>query len=307
MAIEPGKLLELYGREVALVNDLTALVREQRCPFIGGEGKCHKTRKGPGKITIGTCSIRDEQAGGVMICPSRMLDPEGRIFRDCLPLLRRKAGDRVYAVPEVQVPGGKVDYLLTSLAPDGQVRDFVGVEVQTLDTTSSIWPTRQRYLYEHGVPDVKPEEFKNEGSPSLNWKMTQKTILVQLLHKIETFDKLGKRLVLVLQDVLFSRMCHDFNFDHVQEIVSDADEHPMRFHLYGFDPGFEEWVIRPAGRYGTDVPGVAACLLPNKRMKVEPQKIDQAIKGTIRRREEVKPLGSGEFAPAIEDEDAGEP
>jgi hypothetical protein len=36
----------------------------------------------------------------------------------------------------------------------------------------------------------------------MNWKMTAKTILVQMHHKVETFEHINKKMVLVIQDVL---------------------------------------------------------------------------------------------------------
>lgn len=40
----------------------------------------------------------------------------------------------------------------------------------------------------------------------MNWKMTAKTILVQLHHKIDTFESISKHLVLVVQDYLLDYM-----------------------------------------------------------------------------------------------------
>jgi hypothetical protein len=52
----------------------------------------------------------------------------------------------------------------------------------------------QEFLREHGL-NVPVETAKTFG---MNWKMTAKTILVQLHHKLETFEHLGKHLVLVI-------------------------------------------------------------------------------------------------------------
>ena len=51
-------------------------------------------------------------------------------------------------VAELAVPGGSIDYCLVSVR-DGKPRDFVGIELQTLDTTGTVWPERQRFLQQH--------------------------------------------------------------------------------------------------------------------------------------------------------------
>jgi hypothetical protein len=64
----------------------------------------------------------------------------------------------------------------------------VGIELQTLDTTGTVWPTRQRFLASKGFDDIPRAELENTKTYGMNWKMTAKTILVQLHHKIQTFD-----------------------------------------------------------------------------------------------------------------------
>jgi hypothetical protein len=100
-------------------------------------------------------------------------------------------GNEIHLLPEVTISGGSVDYFLLSVAQDGRIRDFVGVELQTLDTTGTVWPERQRFLQSVGVP-VLQEDAECEDPFGLNWKMTAKTILMQLHHKVETFQDVGK-------------------------------------------------------------------------------------------------------------------
>ena len=79
----------------------------------------------------------------MMICPFRLLE-RNQSFVDCLHLLSaHEPGNVLHVVPEVSVPGGSVDYLLASVR-NRRVVDFVGVELQTMDTTGTVWPARQR-------------------------------------------------------------------------------------------------------------------------------------------------------------------
>jgi len=61
------------------------------------------------------------------------------------PIDTHEPGNELHIVSEVSIPGGSVDYFLVS-AKDGKVKDFVGIELQTLDTTGTVWPERQRLL-----------------------------------------------------------------------------------------------------------------------------------------------------------------
>jgi hypothetical protein len=136
----------------------------------------------------------------VMICPFRLLE-RSQIFIDCIHLLKlHEPGNELRIIAELAVPGGSIDYCLVSVR-DSKARDFVGIELQTLDTTGTVWPERQRFLRQHKVR-VKQIDATSDKPFGMNWKMTAKTILVQLNHKIATFEHLSKRLVLVLQPTL---------------------------------------------------------------------------------------------------------
>ena len=92
----------------------------------------------------------------------------------------------------------------------------------------------------------------------MNWKMTAKTTLVQLHHKVRTFEALGHRLVLVLQDELLSYLKREFAFGHVGP-ASDND--PMLFHAYSvFSGSPASSGLRLVERLSTDTEGVRRCL-----------------------------------------------
>ena len=199
-------VIELFGK-ATLDEEGTkwdAVVDRQWCPFL--DRRCIKVRKSQPEISIGTCSVFYGKAKRpLVICPFRLLERR-QIFVDCLHLLTtHDPGNELHIVPEVWVPGGSVDYFLVSVL-DGKVKDFVGMELQTLDTTGTVWPARQRFLRMVGVDGVgeDPPPYKTYG---MNWKMTAKTILVQLHHKIQTFEALNKHLVLVIQDFLLEYGC----------------------------------------------------------------------------------------------------
>jgi Restriction endonuclease NotI len=257
------KVAEFYGLPTFRSADWKEVVARQQCPFL--TRKCLKNRKSEPEITIGTCTMTYGASSlATMICPFRLLE-RSQIFTDCLHLLTlHEPGNELRIVGELAVPGGSIDYCLVSVR-DGKPKDFVGIELQTMDTTGTVWPERQRFLKKHGVP-VKRTDAASNKSFGMNWKMTAKTILVQLNHKIETFDHLGKHLVLVLQDQLLAYMQKAFAFDHVKG-VRDGD--PMQFHSYELKKEATAYTLKLKERVSTDAAGVAACLGLQVNAKVD--------------------------------------
>lgn len=183
-----NKIVELYGvpTDTKDAPDWSAIAERQHCPFLGR--KCIKVRKSEPEQTIGTCTIAyGREPKPIVICPHRLLE-RGQVFVDCLHLLHfHEPGNQLHLVPEVTIPGGSVDYFLVS-AIGKRVRDFVGIEFQTLDTTGTVWPDRQRLLKESGS-EYSTEPLTGGERFGMNWKMTAKTILVQLHHKVQTFER----------------------------------------------------------------------------------------------------------------------
>lgn len=229
------------------------VVRDQQCSYLGR--KCLKIRKSEPDISIGTCSVRYGKDGlPIIICPHRLLERR-KAFSDCLHLLTlHEPGNDVHIVSELTVPGGNVDYVLIS-AREGQVKDFVGIEFQTLDTTGTVWPERQRFLNSIGVTALFDDTDKSYG---MNWKMTAKTTLVQMHHKVKTFEHLGKHTVLVLQDPLLSYMQREFSFAHIHQTALIGDS--MHFHSYQMQSVDNVWQLQLLRRLSTDSAGVQTSL-----------------------------------------------
>lgn len=257
------KVAELYGLPASQPAKWKAIALEQQCPFLNR--KCLKNRKSEPEITIGTCTMTyGRQAQPVMICLFRFLE-RSQIFTDCVHLLKRhEPGNELRIVAELAVPGGSIDYCLVSVR-NGKARDFVGIELQTLDTTGTVWPERQRFLRQHGVRATRAD-LDSQKPFGMNWKMTAKTILVQLNHKIGTFEHFSKGLVLVLQDALLGYMRREFAFDHIRG-VRDGD--PMQFHSYELSQETAGYALKLKERVSTDSAGIATCLSLQADVKVD--------------------------------------
>ena len=271
-----SKVVDLFGVDVAANRgaDWERILAEQRCPY--AHKKCFKIRKSQPDIAIGTCTMQHGRGSTpIMICPLRLLERR-QIFVDCLHLLHHPPGSELHIVSEVGVPGGSVDYFLVSVL-DERVRDFVGIELQTLDTTGTVWPERQRLLQELGF-DVEDADVLSDKPYGMNWKMTAKTILVQLHHKVSTFEHLNKNLVLVIQDKLLDYMRGEFSFEHLN-VARDAD--PMHFHSYHLMSKADGHRIKLDKRFSTDTDGVAACIGLQAETNVELEQILATIKTRI--------------------------
>ena len=273
-----NKILEFFGRTTSSLGsaELKSILKKQICPFT--ETQCFKTRKSQSDISIGTCSVKyGKEHKNVLICPNRLLY-KNQVFRDCIHLLTlHEPGNEFHIVPEITVPGGSVDFFLASVK-SGKVKDFVAIEFQTMDTTGTIWPERQRLLAEKKIK-VNRDDIQSNKTFGMNWKMTAKTTLVQLHHKIETIEHLGKHLVLVVQDHLMEYMRREFCFAHLARPGKIGDS--MHMHSYSLGQTDRDFSLSLKDRFSTDAAGIAKCLGLATEAKVELQAIVRELERKI--------------------------
>ena len=256
-----SKVRELFGQYCSEDANIESVLENQLCPY--NNKKCFKTRKSDSETSIGTCTV-NYQNKDIIICPNRLTE-KSQIFVDCLHLLTlHEPGNELYIIPEVTIPGGHVDFFLVS-AKNKKVKVFVGIELQTMDTAGTVWPERQRLLDEHGIY-VPKDDINNKKPFGMNWKMTAKTILVQMHHKAQTFENLNKHLVLIIQKPLYEYMRKEFSFSHIQGVrVGDA----VHFHSYDVVEEDNGLHLALDTRVSTDTNGVAECLGLNAEANVE--------------------------------------
>lgn len=254
--------------------DWSLVAKNQHCTLLGK--KCLKNRKSEPEKTIGSCVVRHSDKE-VLICPHRLIENKA-IFKDCFHLLtKHEPGNEYHLVSEIGTQAGNVDYMLASVKR-GKVVDFVGIELQTMDTTGTVYPYRERFLSSVGVPGGNPSDLKSDKPFGINWKMTAKTILVQLHHKVGLFEAFNKTLVLVLQDHLFDYMKSNFSFSHLEQAsVGDA----MHFHSYSYGNSAASSSIQLKERLSTDADGVGVCLGLNVTMSTDLQSLLSKIQSKI--------------------------
>ena len=254
------KVIELFAESTLRRNvKWNNVLAKQQCPFTNK--KCVKIRKSEPSVSIGTCTVAYGKSNdNVIICPHRLIE-NNQIFLDCIHLLtQHEHGNELHIIPEVSVPGGSIDYVLASVK-NGKIKDFTGIELQTLDTTGSVWGYRQFFLQSQGI---EQPTFDENATFSMNWKMTAKTILVQMHHKITTFENLNKHLVLVLQNCLMNYMKKEFSFEHISIAPKIGDS--FHFHTYQLLANKDKYRLSLLERASTDAEGIARCL----GLKAEP-------------------------------------
>lgn len=103
--------------------------------------------------------------------------------------------------------------------------------------------------------------------------------LIQLHHKVETFENLNKHLLLVIQDQLLDYIRQAFRFEHIQGArLGDA----MQIHTYTLgqtqDNSFR---IELQERFSTDTDGISNALGLNVSPKVELEQIITLLEAKI--------------------------
>ena len=100
----------------------------------------------------------------------------------------------------------------------------------------------------------------------MNWKMTAKTILIQMHHKSETFEYLSKHLVLIIQKPFLDYVKRHFSFSHIEGTrIGD----PVHIHAYDFKETADHLKLSLETRISTDSNGIAKSLGLNAQPKIE--------------------------------------
>lgn len=258
-------ITELYGRNTQSSNQISEAFRYQTCPYLQ-DHQCKKMKGGRDKESIGSCSI-NYLDDNLIICPHRMLENQ-QIFIDCLNLLHFEPGDTLYAIPETQLSPnqscGIVDYMLTAIHGN-KMRDVVGIEIQTLSTTGSIWKLRQTMLWQNDL--IPLSEVSPGKGVAINWKTTAKNILVQMQQKSRIFEHYNKHLVLVIQEPFWNYLQKEFNCNVFH---SPSTQDTVYLHTYNFTRNSQKdknLHLSFQSQYSTTAHGMAKCLEQNEEQE----------------------------------------
>ena len=254
--------LEFYGHNTSTDQFWEGILIGQNCPFL--DHKCLKQRKSNPKQTIGACIV-GHGGSPLIICPKRFLEGH-QIFLDSIKLLTTQ-NTQFFIVPEVAMPGGSVDYFLVAMRGE-QVIDYLGLEIQSLDTTGSsgIWNARE---------DLYSSNLQERYQYGINWKMSAKTILIQMHHKAESFELLGKKLVLVMQQQFWDYISREFRTAHFHKAETEDSVH---FHIYTCVELDHKYRLTLSDHQSTNALGVERMLKLGKGADISEQEVVRRIK-----------------------------
>ncbi|MGA2262342.1 MAG: NotI family restriction endonuclease [Acidobacteriota bacterium] len=193
-----GNIFELFGYSP---DDHTAEASGARrnyfCPFL--KSTCTKQLRD--RAISGVCSFKPATSPPVICCPNRLYADNYRVLHDVAvtafgPRIRLISGqhstkasydDQNVAVfgkrwgKELRLPrsGGRggyfVDWILALLDQQGELKEFVAVEIQSIDTTGNYRAERETYLMN--------QKYQGKSTANLNWENVSKRILPQLIYK----------------------------------------------------------------------------------------------------------------------------
>lgn len=221
-----GTIFEFFGyRSDDLSLTAKDSAKRHHCPFIGET--CEKTLN-DGTVS-GACSIKPVTAGPVIACPIRLYADDYKILRDVadqafepnLPIekgasaIERAKRERRFVVAvfgkrwggELRLPQKEqnrsfyVDWILALITPEGDLQEFVAIEVQTIDTTGNYRPSRSALLTE--------ERATVQSTVGLNWENVNKRILPQLIYKgqlLQREELCRKGLFFVIPQPVYNRI-----------------------------------------------------------------------------------------------------
>lgn len=169
-----------------------------QCPYIGA--LC--TKRFGDKTPSGACTVRQAvDSSPIICCPNRLYDLDYQILSDVAAeafgsgtklisgrdVAQSEHDGRQVAVfgkrwgKELRLPnrGGRgsyfVDWILALIADNGQLKEFVALEVQAIDTTGSYRAERDAHM--------KAQPFTGWSAAGLNWENVSKRILPQIIYK----------------------------------------------------------------------------------------------------------------------------
>jgi hypothetical protein len=195
-----SRIIEFFGYAPTDKSKMARASRQNNlCPFIGG--KCQKTLNDG--LLSGACTLQSVKGGPVICCPIRLYADEYKILKDVANVAfagnnELYRGSEAQKVPvrngysriavfgkawggELRLPnrggvgGYYVDWVLAKLSDDGELEEFVAIEVQSIDTTGNYRGEREAHLNEDDFPGVSTAGF--------NWENVSKRILPQLIYK----------------------------------------------------------------------------------------------------------------------------
>lgn len=165
--------------------------RRYWCPFL--DARCIKSGHDV-PIPLGTCSVVSSY-GPVVTCPKRFHGDDYGLIRSVASTLLGTQSQTVL-LPEIgTTPSSTFDWIAARHDGAGNVQDYHGIEVQSIDITGSVRP-----FFEAFMQGEDPSSIRH--SYGINWANVFKREMPQFLAKAAILSSYGKQLAVVVQDQL---------------------------------------------------------------------------------------------------------
>jgi hypothetical protein len=207
-------------------------------PFFGA--RCVKPsqhRDFDPNIPFGACSVWHRGIGvsephPYIICPIRFVQ-DHRIFLDASRLLSPREGTEIIIVPEISLPMGRIDYILSLYdVAKQEVVDFIALEAMACSTTTTGDVLRSFHDLLQG--QTTEEKLKY----GINFRQVISRMTVQVLAKAYACEKWNKRMIWAIQDVLYRYMQATTRVELTKIPLATLEnlpaDIPVLFFTYGF-------------------------------------------------------------------------
>ena len=185
-------IVEIFGYPPDNESDEAKLCRGRYwCPFL--DDRCIKGGHGI-PIPLGTCSVLSSY-GPVVTCPKRFYGDGYALILGVASALLETESD-IVIVPEVGMASSSTfDWVAVHHDGTGNIKDYHGIEVQSIDITGSVRPYFEAYMQGEDTSTI-------EHRHGINWANVFKRGMPQFLAKAAILASYGKKLAIVVQDQL---------------------------------------------------------------------------------------------------------
>lgn len=206
---------EVLGRRAAKGANPSAANFE--CPFI--KSRCPKRSTQLPDEPYPVCTLWRRSTGKpdprqdlIFVCPKRFyaVDFLTEVIEHCWPGEKPK-NPRV--APEVKMAGfGNVDFVIADVQDDGEVEQFLSVELQAIDITGSVFPAYQALRAE--------ADLERRPTYGLNWDNVYKRYVTQLIRKGYFHHHWKSKIVAVIPEQVYQYITSRADFIRSADVKS---------------------------------------------------------------------------------------
>lgn len=244
MPFDPTEAIaEIQGRRAKLLDN--PATTDFACPFI--QLRCPKRSTNLGEEPYPVCSLwkgpekieREPSRDLICVCPKRFYEVDwlDAVVKHCWPF---EPPTNPIIASEVKMKGfGNVDFVIADQNQNGEIGNFLSVELQAIDITGSVFNAYQAIRSGNTLPKRPTYGF--------NWDNVYKRYITQLIRKGYFHHHWGTKIVAVIQDQVYQSVIEKADFMRSKDISNNNIN--IIFMTYVFDhnpndPGQFQPVLR---------------------------------------------------------------